>query len=406
MAKVSYKNLYRLFIAEFAFGLHFAVPILTLFYAAKGLSFTQIMWLESFFLMGMMLFEIPTGIFGDKIGRKWSMVFGSLLFVISWIPFFLADKNFNLYAMSFFLSGIGMSFYSGSEEAFIYDELKTYGQEKKMQKYFGYYVAVGTFATAISSLAGGFLAIHQNMASFLLLFKLSVFGEVASFFILLTLKEPMLSEIGRKKEHAEEKSFALFGNGLKLLRDNPNLRRIALLSIFSTPFVYILIYAFQPYFKTAHVPNIWFGIATFLAYMLSMASTIFAHKIEKWFGIEKGMLIVTFVPAILWILMAIIFNPIFAVISYILHFGISRARDPIFSDYQNRHIESYNRATVLSTISLLGSMFYIVMRPIFGHLIDINLSLGFIAIAAVIIIGSLVFRIKEKHIVKFEPYDL
>jgi hypothetical protein len=46
------------------------------------------------------------------------------------------------------------------------------------------------------------------------------------------------------------------------------------------------------------------------------------------------------------------------------------------------------------------------MRPIFGHLIDINLSLGFIAIAAVIIIGSLVFRIKEKHIVKFEPYDL
>jgi hypothetical protein len=140
--------------------------------------------------------------------------------------------------------------------------------------------------------------------------------------------------------------------------------------------------------------------------MLSMASTIFAHKIEKWFGVERGMLVVTFIPAILWIMMAVIFNPVIAVLLYVLHSGFSNFRNPIFSDYQNRHIESYNRATVLSIISLLASIFYIIMRPIFGYLIDINLSLGFVAIAAVIIVGSLLFRIKEKHVVKFELYDL
>ncbi|MCL5410562.1 MAG: MFS transporter [Patescibacteria group bacterium] len=406
MVKASYKNLYKLIAAEFMCGLYFAVPIQTLFYAAKGLSFTQIMWLDSILLIGLMIFEIPTGIFGDKIGRKWSIAFGALILSLSWIPFFMADTNFYLYGLSFFLSGIAIAFYSGAEEAFIYDELKSFGQESKMQKFFGYYNGARILAVAISSLIGGFLAVRQDMSSFLLLFKLSVIGEIISFLVLTTLKEPPLSEIGRKREHAPEKPLTLFKNGLTLLKNNSDLRRIALLSICSGPFIYVMVYAFQPYFKLAHVPNVWFGIAVSIASLLSMASTVFAHKIEKWFGVEKGMLIVTFIPAFIWLLMGIIFNPIFAVVLYILHTGFSGVRLPIFSDYQNRHIESYNRATVLSIISLMGSLFNIIMRPIFGRLIDINLSLGFITIAAVIIIGSLMFRIKEKHIVKFEPYDI
>lgn len=398
MAQMNYKNLKKLMISNFMFGLYFAVPIQTLFYFAKGLSFTQIMWFESFLLIGSMIFEIPTGIFGDKIGRKWSIALGALMIILSWIPFFMADKNFYLYGLSFFITGVGVAFYSGAEEAFIYDELKSQGQESKMQKFFGYYTGAHILAVAIASLIGGFLAIRQDMASFMFLFKLSVIGEIISFIILTTLKEPPISKIGEEKEHAPEKPFTLFKNGLALLKENPKLRRIALLFIFSIPFSYVAIYAFQPYFKIASVPIVWFGIASFLASGFSLLSTIFAHKIEGWFGIERGMLIITLVPGILWIAMGLIFNPALAVILYVLNMGFSNFRNPIFTDYQNRHIESYNRATVLSTLSLLGSIYYIISRPIVGYLIDLNLMLGFIVIGLVVIIGSYAFRIDSNHV--------
>jgi len=364
------------------------------------------MWLESILLVGTMLCEIPTGIFGDKIGRKWSIACGAFMLIISWIPWFMADHNFYLYALSFFVTGIGIAFYSGAEEAIIFDDLKTRGEEDKMQKYYGYYLGARKIGFIVSSIIGGLLAVRGDMGTFLFLFKLSFLAEIGSFIVILFLKEPKRTPNGDKKEHAPDKPFMLFKNGLKLLKENPKLRRIALLSIFSTPFMVVMTYAFQPYFQRSQVPMAWFGIALAVASAISLATTLFAQKIEHWFGVEKGMLIVTLAPAFLWILTGIIFSPVIAVVLFVLYEGFSNFRDPIFTDYQNRHIESYNRATVLSTISLLGSFFYIIMRPVFGYLIDINLSLGFIAIGAVIIIGSIAFRIQHKHTVKFEPYDL
>lgn len=401
-----HKNLYKLYLSEFLFGLYFVIPIQALFYAAQGLSFAQIMWLESILLAGIMLCEIPTGIFGDRIGRKWSIACGAFMLIISWIPWFMADHNFYLYALSFFITGIGLAFYSGAEEAIIFDDLKTRGEEGKMQKYYGYYVGARKVGFIVSSIVGGLLAVRGDMGTFLFLFKLSVLSEIASLIVILFLKEPKKSKEGTDRERAQERPFALFKNGLKLLKNNPKLQRIALLSIFSTPFMVVMTYAFQPYFQSSDVPMAWFGIALAVASAISLASTLFAQKVESWFGVERGMLIVTLVPAILWILMGILFSPVLAVVLFILYEGFSNFRDPIFTDYQNRHIESYNRATVLSTISLLGSFFYIIMRPVFGYLIDINLSLGFIAIGIVIFIGSIAFRIEHKHTVRFEPNDV
>ncbi len=401
-----HKNLYKLYLSEFFWGLYFAIPIQALFYTAKGLSFSEIMWLESILFIAIMMFEIPTGIFGDKIGRKWSRISGTLLLIISWIPWFMADQDFFLYALAFFITGIGIAFFSGSEEAFVYDELKQHGEESKMQKYYGYYIGARKIGFIISSLVGGFLAVRGDMGTFLLLFKLSVLAELVSLVIAFFIKEPKRTPEGEKKEHGPDQPFMLFKNGLKLLKQNPKLRRIALLSIFSTPFMVVMTYAFQPYFQHSNVPMAWFGIALAVASVISLASTIFAQKIEHWFGVEKGMLIVTLAPAFLWIIMGLIFSPVWAVVLFILHEGFSNFRDPIFTDYQNRHIESYNRATVLSTISLIGGFFYMIMRPIFGYLIDINLSLGFVAIGAVIIIGSIAFRIQHKHTVIFESNDI
>lgn len=390
-------NVSRLILSKFLSSWYFTVPIQTLFFFAKGLTFAEIMLLESVLLVGIFLFEIPTGVLGDRIGRKWSLVAGAALGLTAWIPWFLAD-GFWLFAVSFFISGIGISFQSGSDQALIFDDLKSRGKEEGMQRLIGRYYGGMTLGTALAALIGGFLASSQNLQAFYMLYILNVIMQSAGFLLLLTVKEPPKTHTGEQVEHKPESSMMIFRKGLKRLLTHSQLRRIFLLSLFTTPFSFVLLYIFQPYFIASDVPATWFGIAVFLSSMLSFSAKIFAHRIEKIFGVERGTLLVTLLPGFCWMIMIFVFNPVFSVLLYLLTDASSNIRDPIFSDYLNRHIPSSVRATVLSSISMAGSLYALVARPVIGALADVDLRYAFATMGVLIIAGALLFKIGDQHV--------
>lgn len=391
------QNLHRFILAKFLGSLYFAVPIQTLFFFAKGLSFTEIMLLESILLLGILLFEVPTGIMGDSIGRKWSMVCGSMMGLLGWIPWFLAD-GFALFGLSFFLFGIAIAFQSGSDQALVYDDLHTRGKTGDMQRVMGMYLGSMTLGTAIAALVGGYLAASHSLDAFYLLYRLIVLAQCAGLCVLFTVREPRPTAEGDEKAHQPESSFVLFADGLRRLASCRKLRRIFLLSLFTMPFSFVLISIFQPYFQEAGVAPMWYGIAVFVASLMSINAKLFAYKIEQWFGVTKGTLLVTVLPAVFWFAMAMIFHPVFSILLYILNDVSGNVRDPIFSDYLNRHIDQRNRATVLSTISLAGSLYALMMRPIIGVLADIDLRYGFLLIASIILVATALCRITEDDV--------
>jgi hypothetical protein len=73
-------------------------------------------------------------------------------------------------------------------------------------------------------------------------------------------------------------------------------------------------------------------------------------------------------------------------------------KEPLFSDYKNLHITSKNRATILSMISIIVSLYLVGMRLIIGRLADINLSYSFLFMGVVIVIASIFLRIDESHV--------
>jgi len=394
---VAVKNIHRLIVAQFLSSLHFAVPIQTFFFFAKGLSFMEIMLLESILLLGILLFEVPTGMVGDKIGRKWSMVCGSAIGLLGWIPWFLAD-GFTLFGLSFFLLGIAIAFQSGSDQAFIYDELRAKGKQSDMQRVMGLYGGSITLGTAVAALVGGYLAATHSLDAFYLLYQLIVIAQVTGFTVLLTARESRSTVEGDAKAHQPEPSLTLFRDGLRRLVSHRKLRRILLFSLFTMPFPFVLLAIFQPYFQEASVAPMWYGTAVFLASLLSMSAKVFAYNVEKYFGVAKGALFVAILPAFFWCAMAMIFHPVFSILLYIVNSASSAVREPIFSDYFNRHIKQRNRATVLSTISLASSLYALIMRPIIGVLADRDLRYGFVFIAGIILVATALFRITEDDV--------
>lgn len=377
--------------------LNFAGPIFTLFLIAKGLSLQQILTLASIILLSGMIFEIPTGVFGDRFGRKWSIVAGTMVAIIGW-ALWLSAQTFFGFASVYVLFGLANAFWSGSDQALIIDELKAAGQEDKTQKVFARYGAAMTAAYGVAALIGGLVAYVHTMANYYLLFEMTLAASVLSLPIVLTIKEKRATPAGHKIEHAPQSMLAQFGAGIRLLRQNTKLRKIVFYFIFTSALSFVLMDLYQVYFVRAQVPDSWFGFALGLSAFMVAFVKWYSYKIEQWFGVEWGLLITSLLPIILWTLMGLLFNPIAAVLLFLMTDAANNVRDPLIIDYQNRHIHGNNRATVLSTIALITSAFVVVLQPVIGAIADRSLSAAFFTTAGIIVFGVLFFRISKDDV--------
>jgi MFS family permease len=335
-----------------------------------------------------------TGILGDRVGKKQSIVLGLICALLAWIPWFLAT-NFWIFAISFLLLGASQAFISGSDQALIYELLETKGQKKEMQKVYGRYLAMSTFGFAIAGLVGGFLAAHQTLEEFIHLYVLTAVAQAFALILFLSVREPTASpsdvSLAAEQRH-------VFRNALTLLKGNGSLRRIVTLSVLTAPFSVALLTLFQPYFVASSVPGPWFGVALFLSSIAASGTKLFAHRLETAMGVEWAAFLSTMLPGVFWILMALMFHPIIAVLLFILSDGAGNLRDPIFADYMNRHIPSSSRATTLSAISLITSVYLLLMQPVVGTLADIDLKYAFIFMGSIIMLAAVIFRVRQFHV--------
>ena len=79
---------YKFCIYGFLKNLRFFEPFLILFFLEKGLSFFQIGTLYAIREITINILEIPTGIVADSLGRRRTMIFSFIAYIISFIIFY------------------------------------------------------------------------------------------------------------------------------------------------------------------------------------------------------------------------------------------------------------------------------------------------------------------------------
>ena len=109
----------------------------------------------------MVLFEVPTGIVADTVGRRASYLLGTvtlpvatLLYVLLW----QIQAPFWAWALASLVLGLGFTFFSGAVEAWLVDALTATGFDGDLETVFGRGQIVGGAAMLTGSLAGGVLA--------------------------------------------------------------------------------------------------------------------------------------------------------------------------------------------------------------------------------------------------------
>ena len=390
--KLKLNSIKVLYAITFFAALYFYHPIVTLYYQARGLSFVEINSLWAIIVGVMAIAEVPTGILADKIGRKFSIIIALFLQLVGEVVYIFAD-HYLLFAFVAVIAGIGFAFSSGCFEAMMYDSLKKDGREKEMQKVSGLNDSFSQLAILIGAFVGGIIAKDLQMESFILLIIMTACAVGIALFVSFFLKEPI-----SKYRHSEESPTKLFRDGIKLLKTNKSLQRIILLSLLATPFVNYLMTFYQPYFVKAEVSGVWFGIALSVASFIGILASKYAYLLEKHIGVKRGVLIAVLLPGIFYFLIAIVYHPWISILLFIIAYASMNLQKPIFADYTNRHIESKNRATVLSIISMFSGIYVASMGLVIGLIADYELNYAFIFMGSVIVVGALALQIEETHV--------
>lgn len=142
----------------FSFDLLFYYAIIYLFLRMeKGLTTAQILQFDAFYILFKSVVQIPSTIIIQKIGKRKSIVFASIILAIHML-FIILAPNFNILLISQFLCALGFTIKSTCETDMLYDSIE-HGEKRgsTFAKIDGKATATHYYIEAISSIIAGFL---------------------------------------------------------------------------------------------------------------------------------------------------------------------------------------------------------------------------------------------------------
>jgi len=210
------------------------------------------------------VFEVPTGILSDRVGRKKTIMFGALASILYSICFAFGG-SFLMLALGAVLQGLSVAFYSGNNDALLHDSLTESGKEKEFHDFLGKLSSLFQLALAVGAVLGSILA----NSSFALVMWLSVISQVICFIISLQIIEPNIhvKKSSNIYEHMKE--------AVQLFKTNKKLRLVSIAGILGSSVGESTFQLSAAFFNTLW--PIWaIGIAKMISYLGAAISYYFS----------------------------------------------------------------------------------------------------------------------------------
>jgi MFS family permease len=385
-------NIWKSYIFHFFMGLHLISGVLLPFFLRWGkLTFVEVMFLQSYFTMMILLFEIPCGAIADYMSRKFSLMLGSLITAFAAL-IYRSYPNIFIFVIGETLWAFAGALISGTDQAFMYDTLRKLGRENDISKITARNRSFMLFGIGVSAPIGSIIGANLSLN---LVMTFMFFPFFMATLISLTLREPN-HELEKKKT---DDYITVIKSGFRELTRNNVLRILAFEMIITESIVFFLIWTYQIYLEALSFQLVFYGlVSTSMTVIQIVFNNIVPKLTTKLKNKTRFLQVYTIIPGLGYILMALIFYiPIsIPLILTIIGFGFSRRL--IFVQGINKQIETQNRATVLSTINMAASLIRSILYPFIGYLVVWNLNTTFILLGAIIIIFAMLSRIKSEYL--------
>ena len=351
-----HKNIKILTWFNFLTDFRLYAPIAIIYFAKVTGSYALGMSIFSIVMLSSALFEVPTGIFSDYIGRKKTVILGSIASIMC-IALYAIGGSYWMLFFGALLEGVSRSFYSGNNEALLYESLSDVGKHHEYHVHYGKTNSMFQVASAASALAGGFIATW----SFAFLMWLSVIPQILGLFLSFQIIEP-------QKRQGSDNIYSHLGESIAHFIKNKKLRVLSLTSILGHA-TGEASYQFQAAFFNTLWPLWAVGLARAISSIAAAISFYTAGKFINKFK-EIPVLIFGNLFGRLFNLIALFFvsivSPILLSLSSLLFGTITAARENLFQ----KEFTQGQRATMASLNSLASNIFLAIFSLGIGLLAD------------------------------------
>jgi MFS family permease len=370
----SIQRTYLLLLLGNTLATSFIWGINTIFLLDAGLSNLEAFAANAFFTAGMVLFEVPTGIVADTIGRRMSYLLGtltlagaSLIYVLLW----QVEAPFWQWAVVSMWLGLGFTFFSGAVEAWLVDALTATGFTGELETVFGRGQIVTGAAMLTGSVAGGFIAAQASLG---VPFVLRGVVLIVMFGVAFRLMHDVgftPEKGGRPLAEMRKIASASIEYGWRV----PSVKWLMVEALFTGGVGIYAFYALQPYLLELYGDPRAYQIAGLVAAIVAGAQIlggVAAPRIRRLFHRRTSALIVTAGLSVVTLGLIGIIESFWAVIGLIVVWGLLFAATmPIRQTYLNGMIPSRQRATILSFDSMMTSTGGVWTQPVLGRAADV-----------------------------------
>ncbi|MEN3240151.1 MFS transporter [Fructilactobacillus sanfranciscensis] len=376
-------DLVTYFISFFFYNFARVLPhaVLTVILLDKGMSIGNIAFIQSFFMIAVLLFEFPSGILTDIWSEKNIYLIALFLLAISYF-LIMISHSFLILCLSWFIYGISSASISGSLETYF---LKKYQNNESLMKKFNINL---NNINLISGLIGG------GIGSFIYAYIEDALYVISILFIIVSAILIIFFFRSNSKIHSQNNmNFKNIITELKNINDKQIYIDILLFAIFQI-IAQLFFQFWQVMFLSAGINKKQFGIFYIIFQLIALFSNFVFGRIN--FKKLKPFLII-FISVLL--ILGIYFDHVswafvILILLFLLPFNIYS--NQLFLDIQKQS-PSHILASVMSFAGTIGSIVSMIFLWVIGVL-DHFQSFDVVAIESIMlfmVLSLIIYYLKK-----------
>ena len=351
------KNIRLLSFFNFLIGFNLFWPLAIIYFSRVSGSFTLGASILGIIMLASTIFELPTGILSDLVGRKYTIILGSWARVIAFLIYAIGFSYWWL-VIGAILEGLSRAFYSGNNDAFLYDTLADSNIEKDFHEYMGKVSSTEQLAMGSSAILGGIIANY----SFSFLMWISLIPQIVLLFISYKFIEPKF--INRQNTNI----YAHIKEAFTLFIQKKKLRLLSLASILN-----FSVSELKWGFTSAFIATLWpvwaIGIPQTISSFGASLSFFYSGKLIRRFK-EINILLFESIYGKIISLFSLGFPSVLSPLlmsSPSFLFGVGSVAEKTL---MQQEFTNHQRATMASLNSFGGSIGYAAMSILLGRMAD------------------------------------
>ena len=359
----------------------------TLFLMDAGLDIFHVMLVNTAFTVGQIIFEVPTGVVADTIGRKASLLLACFTLFVSTLIYVAAARfGWGIWAFvgASVVLGLGFTFQTGAVEAWLVDALAFTGYEVGRERVFAWGGMIFGAAMLTGTLGGGVLG----------QFDLALPYVVRAVLLLVTLAAGavLMQDLGFTRRPLSLRTFgaetrAIFEAGVTYGWRNRVVRPLLFVSAASGAFFLYGFYSWQRYaLDLLGRELIWVaGMLTAISSLAGICGNALVRRVMRDGDLRRSparvlawsMAIITVLTAAIGMVGLLVGTPGVAPLfvaaalwsAWNVVFGVV---GPVRQAYLNEQVPSAQRATVLSLDAFFSDVGGTGGQPALGWLAKVT----------------------------------